>query len=155
MKQDQVLIESLVAEIQVSYNPQVKISTLPKLHNSQDVYKLFIDTWDKSKIDYVEQFKALLLNRANRVLGICLLSSGSTTGTVADPKQVFSVALKANACSIVIAHNHPSGNLNPSKSDEEITSRMKLAGALLDIKVIDHLIVTSEGYYSFADEGTI
>lgn len=95
----------------------------------------------------------MFLNRANKVLGILEASSGGISGTVADPRLVFVAALKANASNIIISHNHPSGNLNPSKADEELTQKIKQAGQLLDIKLFDHIIVTSEGYYSFADEG--
>jgi DNA repair protein RadC len=97
----------------------------------------------------------ILLNRAHRVLGIYELSTGGVTGTIADPKLVFTAALKANACSLVLSHNHPSGNLRPSKADEELTMKIKEAGKFLDIQVLDHLIVTSEGYFSFADEGLL
>ena len=112
-------------------------------------------TWDESKIEFVEQFKVVLMNRAQRVLGIYELSTGGVTGTVADPKLVFTAALKANACNIILSHNHPSGNLKPSRADEELTKKIATAGMYLDIKVIDHIIVTSEGYYSFADEGLL
>ena len=95
------------------------------------------------------------MNRANKVLGVYKVSSGGVTGTVADPKQIFTAALKANACAIVLSHNHPSGNLKPSRQDEQLTSKIKEAGSFLDIKVLDHIIVTSEAYYSFADEGLL
>jgi DNA repair protein RadC len=95
------------------------------------------------------------MNRARRILGIYELSTGGVAGTVADPKLVFTAALKANACNIILSHNHPSGNLKPSKADEELTKKIKEAGIYLDIKVLDHIIVTSEGYYSFADEGVL
>jgi len=97
----------------------------------------------------------ILLNRANRVIGIFNLSTGGTVGTVAEPKLVFASSILRNASSIILAHNHPSGNLKPSTADTELTKKMKEAGKLLDIPVLDHLIVTSEGYYSFADEGII
>ena len=114
-----------------------------------------LNSWDEGKIEYVEQFAILLLNRANEVLGVYKVSSGGITDTVADPKQIFTAALKANACSLVLSHNHPSGNLKPSKQDEELTRKIKEAGSYLDIKVLDHIIVTSETYYSFADEGLL
>lgn len=96
-----------------------------------------------------------LLNRAQRVLGIYELSTGGVTGTVADPKLVFIAALKANACNIILSHNHPSGNLKPSSADEQLTKKIATAGMYMDIKVADHVIITSEGYYSFADEGLL
>ena len=79
---------------------------------------------------FVEQFKVMLLNRANRVLGIFEVSNGSSTGTVADPKLIFAAAIKANACGIILAHNHPSGNLQPSKADIDLTRKVKEGGFL-------------------------
>lgn len=95
----------------------------------------------------------MLLNRAYKVLGVFEVSTGGVTGTVADPKAIFSAALKANPCCIFLSHNHPSGSLKPSLADEELTKRIIQAGNLLDIKVLDHIIVTNETYFSFADEG--
>ena len=86
-----------------------------------------------------------------KALGIFEVSTGGVTGTVADPKIIFVAALKANACNIIISHNHPSGNVQPSKADIEITEKIKMAGQLLEIKLFDHIIVSSEGYYSFAE----
>ena len=97
----------------------------------------------------------MLLNRANRVLGIIEISTGGISGTVADPKLVFTAALKSAASSIVLAHNHPSGNLSPSQADINLTRKLKSAGESLDIAVVDHIILTSESYFSFADEGLI
>ena len=90
-----------------------------------------------------------------KALGIFEVSTGGVTGTVADPKIIFVAALKANACNIIISHNRPSGNVQPNKADIEITEKIKMAGQLLEIKLFDHIIVSSEGYYSFADEGLI
>jgi DNA repair protein RadC len=89
------------------------------------------------------------------VLGIYEVSTGGMTGTVADPKLIFAAALKGAACGIILAHNHPSNNLKPSISDEQLTTKIKEGGKLLDIKLLDHLIISSEGYYSFADEGLL
>ncbi len=132
-----------------------KASQRPQVKTSKDAADLLKQIWDENKIGFVEQFKVLFLNRANKVLGIFEVSTGGVTGTVADPKLVFVAALKANACNIIISHNHPSGNLKPSLQDEQLTQKIKQAGQLLDIKLIDHIIVSSEGYYSFADEGLI
>ena len=142
-----------VAEIQLSYKSTVKPSLRPKITSSKDAYDVLMQGWDASKLEFVEQFKVLLLNRANKVLGVFEVSSGSATGTVADPKLIFAAAIKTNACGIILAHNHPSGNLQPSHADIDLTRRMKEGGKLLEIQVLDHLILTSEGYYSFADEG--
>ena len=144
-----------VAEIQLSYKSDVKPSQRPKITGSKDAYSILFENWDGSKIEFVEQFKVLLLNRANKVLGIFEVSNGSATGTVADPKLIFAAAIKANACGIILAHNHPSGNLQPSQADIDLTKRVKEGGKLLEIQVLDHVIVTTEGYYSFADEGLV
>ncbi len=144
-----------IAEVELIYKTKVKASDRPKITASRDAYNVLLQCWDDNKIEFVEQFKVLFLNRANKVLGIYEVSSGGVTGTVADPKIIFVAALKANACNIVISHNHPSGNLKPSQPDEQLTQKIKQAGQCLDIKLIDHIIVTSEGYYSFADEGLL
>src|ERR1035437_5931225 len=144
-----------VAEVELIYKSKVKASERPHIKTSKDAADLLKHLWSEDKIDFVEQFKVLFLNRANKVLGIFEASSGGVSGTVADPKLIFVAALKANACRIIISHNHPSGNLKPSQPDQELTQKIKQAGQFLDIKLLDHVIVTSEGYYSFADEGLI
>src|SRR5690606_1039682 len=97
----------------------------------------------------------LLLNRANKVLGIVPISKGGTSATIADPKLIFVSAIKSNASAIILAHNHPSGNLQPSTADISLTKKIMEGGKLLDVPVIDHIIVTGHGYYSFADEGAL
>lgn len=144
-----------VAEVELVYKTKVKASERPKITSSKDSYNLLLQCWDMDKIELQEQFKVMLLNRSNKVLGVYEVSSGGITGTVADPKLIFMAALKASACGIIISHNHPSGNLKPSRPDEELTKKIREAGRLLDIQVLDHIIITSEGYYSFADEGLI
>lgn len=144
-----------VSEIQLTYNPVVKPSQRPKIGQSIDAYNLLLNNWDLGKIDFIEQFKIMLLNRANKVLGIVDVSTGGVAGTVADPKVIFSAALKANASVIILSHNHPSGNLKPSQADLDLTRKLIAAGTYLDINVIEHIIITSEGYLSFADEGLL
>lgn len=104
---------------------------------------------------HVEEFMALYMNRANKVLGWSLISSGGLSGTVADPRVIYQIALKANASSIIVAHNHPSGNTKPSESDRRLTKKLRNAGDFLDINLLDHLILTDEKYFSFAEEGII
>lgn len=140
-----------VAEVQISYNPKFKAQDRPKVNQSDQCYNIFIQQWDKGKLQLLEQCKVILLNRNNRVLGLAHVSQGGVSGTVVDPKVIFSIALKANATSIVLAHNHPSGNLNPSPEDIAITKKLVAGGKLLDIYVADHLIITESGYYSLAD----
>ena len=144
-----------VAEIELIYKTKVKASERPQIKASADAYEVLKGSWDENKIEFVEQFKIVLLNRANKVLGIYELSTGGISGTVADIRLIFAAALKSNASSIVLAHNHPSSNTKPSEADIQLTRKIKEAGKLLDIKVIDHIIVTNESYYSFSDEGVI
>lgn len=142
-----------VSEINVTYKPKFKASERPAISTSQDCYNILRQNWDMNKIDLLEQFKILLLNRANKVLGIYEVSSGGMAGTVADPKLIFSTALKGCANSIILSHNHPSGNLKPSQADISLTQKLRTAGSFLDIDVLDHIILTSEGYISFVEEG--
>jgi len=102
-----------------------------------------------------EEFWVLYLNNANKVIAKNQLSKGGMTGTVVDVRIIFKSALESGAVAIVLCHNHPSGNLKPSEADKEITKKVKIAGKSLDINVLDHLIVTQNGYYSFADEGIL
>lgn len=151
--QDNSMFE--VAEIQVSYKLKVKASLRPQIKMSKDVDEVLRKYWDVNKIEFVEQFKILLLNRANRVIGIYEASSGTSNGTVVDPKSVFVAAIKANASAVVLAHNHPSGNLTPSQADIKLTKDMVAAGKFLHIPVLDHVIMTSESFLSFAEEGLL
>ncbi|MDF3077997.1 MAG: repair protein [Sphingobacteriaceae bacterium] len=144
-----------VAEVQLTYRPKVKPSNRPKVLSSLEASKIVRGGWDLDRLEFVEEFKIILLNRASRVLGIVPISSGGINYTVVDPKLVFAAALKAVASSVILVHNHPSGNLQPSNADISLTSKMKEGGKLLDINVIEHIIISREGYYSFADEGLI
>jgi DNA repair protein RadC len=103
----------------------------------------------------VEVFAVVFLNRANKINHFRIISQGGITGTVADPRVILKAALDEEATSIVLCHNHPSGNLKPSQADQVLTSKIKEAAKFLDIQVLDHLIVSEEGYYSFADEGLL
>jgi len=146
---------NMVSEVELVYKNKVKPSERPLVKSAKDCYELLRLTWDENKIEFVEQFKVVLMNRAQRVLGIYELSTGAVTGTVADPKLVFMAALKANACCLILSHNHPGGNLKPSHADETLTRKIYEAGKFLDIQVLAHIIITREGYYSFVDEGLL
>jgi DNA repair protein RadC len=150
-----IIKEIKVSEVDLIYKSRVNISQRPVIKSSTDAYRIFMENWDLDKIGLVEQFKVLYVNRANIVLGLYLISTGGITGTMADPRIIFSAALKINACAMILGHNHPSGNLKPSGSDIELTMRLKKAGSYFEIKVLDHLIVHPSGYYSLADEGEI
>lgn len=141
-----------ISEIQVSYHP--KCSGMPLIKSSQDAYEVIKPLYNEDMLQYKEIFMVLYLNRANRVLGYHKHSIGSDTGTVVSIKQVIAIALKVNACSFILVHNHPSGSTKPSSADIDITKRIKEAAALFEIKVLDHLII-GDGYYSFADDGVI
>lgn len=145
----------MVAEVELIYKSKVKASERPQVKKSSDAYQILLKSWDENKLEFIEQFKVILLNRNNKVLGIYEASTGGVSGTIADAKLIFTAALKANASGIILSHNHPSGNLKPSQADIHLTNKLKEAGKLLDIQVLDHIIVTTEGYYSFADEGVL
>jgi DNA repair protein RadC len=147
-------ITERVAEIHVSYQPTTGKKTV--IQTSLDAYNVLREFFPTDTIALQERFVTMYLNRANKVLGIYEVSTGGLTGTVADVRLILGVALKAAACSIVLCHNHPSGNLTPSSADKMLTHKIKEACSFLDISLIDHLILSAEGgYLSFADEGLI
>ena len=152
-----ILAETLsqVAEVELVYKSKVKPSERPHITSSLDAYNLIKLLWDEDKIDLMEQFKVLFMNRANKILCLYNLSSGGITGTVADPRLIYAAALKINAISLILCHNHPSGSLKPSQADIDLTRKIKTAGTYFDMKVFDHLIITSETYFSFNDEGLL
>ncbi len=144
-------MENILAEIQVSYHSSSKEK--PKVSSSKSAFEIFKSYWNDGRLELQEEFKIILLNRSNFVLGIYNLSMGGVSSTVVDIKLIFAVALKCNASAIILCHNHPSGNLNPSDADKEITKKIKQASEIFDIKLLDHIIITSNGYYSFQDNG--
>jgi len=148
------LFNSIAAEIGITYHNSVPASQMQKITQSRQAYELLCSLWN-DQIELYESFYVLFLNRANNVLAYKCISQGGTSGTVVDPKAIFQAALLANACSMIIAHNHPSGEIQPSKADEVLTKRLRDAGSFLDINVLDHLIIAQESYYSFADQGMI
>ena len=124
----------------------------PKIGSSRDAYQAIAPLLtDLSH----EEFWLLLLNKANEVMARERLSTGGMSGTVVDIKMVFKSALDARASGIIAVHNHPSGNLQPSMADQELTRRLRRAGEMLDLPLLDHLIISERGYYSFADEGAL
>lgn len=144
---------SLVGEVVSTFKKKGKISELPMISSSKDACAILLDLINKDSLDHYECFWCLFLSRSNKVLGFSVISRGGVNGTVADPKIIMQNALLANASGIILAHNHPSQNTRPSQQDINLTKKMKSAGELLDISVLDHIIITSEnGYYSFADE---
>lgn len=148
-------MENTLKEITVNYQPTTLVDS--NISCSQDAEKVLRSVYlnNKSEISLKEYFYILLLNRSNKVLGYYKLSEGGITGTIADIRLAFGIALKSACSGMIMCHNHPSGNLSPSKADKELTKRFTEAGRLLDIQVLDHIIITSYHYISFADEGFI
>lgn len=138
-----------INEIQISYKPAFK--TNEKIGSSSDCAGYLKKIWEGINLN--ESFYVLFLNRSNNVKGYYQLSKGGLSSTIVDIRILFGIALKSFSSSIIIAHNHPSGNLNPSNSDNDLTSRILEASKLLDIQLLDHLILSPEGsYFSYADE---
>lgn len=149
-------MKTSVNEISIRYNGKFKIGQAPKIKSSNCAFEIFNSSWDQNYIGVQEQFKVMLLNNSNRVKGILTLSSGGITATLVDIRILYAVVLKSLTTAIILAHNHPSGNLQPSNADKQLTEKVRKAGELLDIKLLDHLILTPNfQYFSFADEGLL
>lgn len=138
-----------IAEVFLKYKPAIELSEALQIKNPKDVYEFFMQVWDMELIEFIEEFKILLLNRANKVLGFYKVSSGGISSALVDPKLIFAAALKAGASGIVLCHNHPSGDVSPSSNDKQLTQRLEQAGNLLEIDIIDHIIISKTGWYSF------
>lgn len=151
----ETLKSNQVAEIKIIYKTKVPAKNRRKVISSKQCYKLLLENWDMDTIELFEEGKALFLNNANQVICLYEISKGGSTGTVMDVRLILTAAMKVNASTIILSHNHPSGTTAPSQADIEITNRIKEAGKLLGILLIDHLIITGDAYYSFADEGAI
>jgi DNA repair protein RadC len=150
----QNLIISNLAEIKVAYSTKVKFRDMQKITCSGDSESMLRKIWS-AHLELREEFYLLLLNRANKVIGWHCISQGGISSTVVDIRLIFSIALKCVACGIIVAHNHPSGNLQPSEADIALTKKINEAGKLLDISLLDHIILSNEGCYSFTDEGLL
>lgn len=142
-----------VNEIEISYRNTTPYQDRIQIKSSATAYEILMATWNVNRLEMVEQFKILLLDQHNNCLGVSEIATGGTSSCLADPKVIFATALKARAANLILAHNHPSGNLTPSEADKSLTRKLKEGGRLLDIAVLDHLIVTSRNYRSFADDG--
>lgn len=142
-------------KISVSFDKNLKKSELYKITSSRSAYNLFLRVFNSDTFHWSEEVIILCLNNSNKVVGFYKVSSGGMTSAFIDVRMIFTTALKSLATSIIIAHNHPSGTLQPSEADKNITQKLKQAGEVLDIKILDHLIITDENYFSFADEGIL
>ena len=146
-------IDYTVGEVELSYKPKFK--SLHQVSCSEDAYRYLLPTYKEGTICYKEYFKVLFLNQASQILGYTLISEGGITETCADVRVILQAALLTNSVAIILTHNHPNGNLKPSRQDMEITKQVRDAAKLMRITLTDHLILTDEGYYSFADEGQL
>ena len=142
-----------VAEVELTYKPTMKDKR--RIVTATDAYQILLTTYKEGTIDYKEYFKVLFLNKAQDVLGYTLISEGGITETSVDIRIVLQAALLTNSVALILAHNHPSGNLKPSSEDINLTKQVKDAAQLMRITVLDHIIISSEDYYSFAAEGLL
>ena len=142
-----------VGEVELTYKSTSKSRN--KIYSSEDAYEVLLSTYREGTICYKEYFKVLFLNQASQILGYTLISEGGITDTTVDVRVILQAALLTNSVAIILAHNHPSGSMKPSRQDMEITKQVKDAARFMRITVTDHLILTDEGYYSFADEGQL
>lgn len=140
-------------ELSITYNKKLFSNT--SINNSNTTERLIREIYEQtsSEIELKEYFFIILLNRANEVIGYHKLSEGGICATLVDIRIAFATALKSLAVGMIMVHNHPSGNIKPSEQDLKLTRDFKAAGELLEVKVIDHIILTSDSYYSFIDEG--
>ena len=144
-----------VAEVSLSYKNSVPYNKRTKVKDAKDAYKVMLKIHDDDTLDYTETFRVLYLNQNNHVLGCRTISEGGLASTCCDVRTILQGALLTNAVGIILAHNHPSGNVTPSLSDIKTTNQITKAAKLLDIQVLDHIIYTRENCYSFADDGQI
>jgi DNA repair protein RadC len=154
-KMYQITKSPMLAEVEVSYKSKIKPADRPKLNSSKSTAEYLRSVWNDDRIEHIEEFFIILMNRSTEVIGWCKVSMGGVAGTVCDPKVIFQLALGTNASGIILAHNHPSGSTKPSEQDVACTKALVSAGKVLDIKVFDHIILTAESYFSFGDEGII
>ncbi|MDJ1497646.1 JAB domain-containing protein [Cytophagaceae bacterium DM2B3-1] len=142
-------------EIRIHYKRRSLEITTKTIDSSHTAESIFCSIWQEGSLDHRESFYALFLSRSNQVISYYRVSEGGLAGTVADVKLIFQAALGCNASSVIVAHNHPSGNLKPSHADKDLTDKICQAGKILELPLLDHLILSSEGYFSFADEGLL
>jgi len=142
-----------IPQINVSYSRVRDNSRI--ITSSQDAYEVFRDCFNPETVCLYEEFYALFLDRAGQIIGVRLVNRGTATCTPVNSKLIFAIALSCNATSIVLAHNHPSGNLKPSQEDIRLTNRLVEFGKLIDTQILDHLILSDGSYFSFSDDGKI
>ena len=148
--------DSILNEITVRYRRRKIKNLATTITNSNDAINLLKQLYDQDGIHFQEEFIAIFLNNANEVIGYQKLSRGGMNATIVDMRILFSLALKTLSSAIIISHNHPSGNLKPSHNDFKLTEKIRDAGLILDVKLLDHIIVSPTfAYFSFLDEGRL
>ncbi|MBS9461054.1 JAB domain-containing protein [Flagellimonas sp. 389] len=149
-------MKTQVNEIKISYHGGIKSKNWVKVSTSSQAAEVLFEHWDKSTMQLQETFKIVLLNNSNKVKGICQISQGGIVGTLVDMRILFATVLKSLSVGLILAHNHPSGKLEPSEADIKLTNRIKKAASVFDIRLLDHLIFAPDGdYYSFSDNGIL
>lgn len=144
-----------IPEVKVRFNRSARKKFIGRIARSGDVADFIRKIYKRGEVELQEQFIVLYLNQSNEIVGYYRHTKGGINSTIADVRIILSTALKCNCVSIIIAHNHPSGNLKPSDADKHLTKKIKDAGLLMDITVLDHIIITKDSFYSFADEGLL
>ncbi|MBC3759710.1 DNA repair protein [Hyunsoonleella sp. SJ7] len=145
-------MKHIISEIKLSYKPN-RLKDALKITHSEVAYQVILNNWDKDTLELQEEFKIVLLNNSNEVLGIYSLSKGGLTFAPVDLRIMFGVILKSGSMGFITVHNHPSGKLKPSTPDVSLYKKIKKIANFHDLNYLDNLIVTSKGYYSFMDEG--
>jgi DNA repair protein RadC len=145
-----------VNEISISYTQKIQNDIRVNIKSSQDAADYLRRIWNPDTLNIHETFMVIMLNNANYINGFYTLSTGGINSTCVDIRILFAIVLKSLSTSIILAHNHPSGNLNPSEADKKLTQKVVKAGKLFDIKTLDHIILSPENkYFSFADESLL
>lgn len=140
-------------EVDTNVYRKIPSNEMHQINSSKSVVDFVRPNWEC--LDYVETMKAVYMNRSNKIIGTKIISTGGIESVLVDVRVVFQAALLCNASSLILVHNHPSGNLIPSDGDIRITRKVKEAGLIMDIKLLDHIIISDVGFYSFADEGQL
>lgn len=140
-----------ISEIELTYHNYIPPIDRYKVDTPRLAYQLFLKTWNPGQIDLLEQFKVMLLDTSCRMLGIATVSTGGISHCIADQRLIFATALKGKASQLILAHNHPSGNLEPSPEDIRLTQKLLESGKMLDIPISDHLIITRQDFTSLKE----
>ena len=141
-----------VTEVELVYRNKKSASERPSIRTALDAFDLFVRSWDENKIELQEQFRIMLLDQKHSCIGISTIATGGIANCFVDLKIAFGTAVKARASALILAHNHPSGNRAPSEDDKKLTTLFQIAGEVLGIGILDHLIITKEGYTSLSEK---